>query len=413
MIIETMPIAALKPAGYNPRKNLKPGDPEYDKLKRSIEAFGYVEPIIFNRRSGHIIGGHQRLKVLLDLGYSEAECVVVDLGDAEEKTLNIALNKISGEWDIPMLKDLFQNLSDGGGCDLMLSGFDLQDIDDLLAPIIAIGEDSFDVDKATEDAAVNTDVKVGDIYVMGKHRLMCGDSTSVADMDALMDGSVADMIFTDPPYGVNIGRKNRCLDEIKKSRRCTEDIAGDNLTPSDLHKLLLPAFSNIRARAKDACAIYVTAPQGRELLDVFCAAMQDAGIPVKHILIWVKNQPTFSMGRLDYEYQHEPILYTWTKTRKHPGKGNHRTSIWAIDRPRASKSHPTIKPIELVANALLNSTDRGDIVLDAFLGSGTTLIACEQTGRACRGMELSPQYCQVIIDRWKAFTCREPKKVSG
>jgi len=416
MIIETLPIADLAPADYNPRKDLKPGDPEYDKLKRSIETWGYVEPIIFNRRTKRVVGGHQRLKVLAEMGHTEAECVIVDLDETQEKLLNVALNKVGGEWDMPKLHDLFEEMARGGGYEfLTITGFDMAEIKDLMATPVAVHEDvNFDIDAATESAAKSTSVKPGQIYALGKHRLMCGDSTSKDDMAALMDGEKSDMVFTDPPYGVAIGTKNRTLKAVTGGGGITEDIAGDTLPPKELYAMLLAAFGNVRSHINDNCAVYVTAPIGGEIGYATQEMMRDAGLAVRHILIWVKNSATFSLGRLDYDYQHEPILFTWAKTHKRPMKGEHRTSVWQIDKPRQSKLHPTMKPIELVANALLNSSDRGDIVLDPFGGSGTTIVACEQTGRVCRTMELSPQYCQVILDRWVALTAGgKPELVRG
>jgi len=407
MLIETLPITDLLPADYNPRKDLKPGDPEYDKLKRSIETWGYVEPIIFNRQTKRVVGGHQRLKVLSEMGHTEAECVIVDLNETQEKLLNVALNKVGGDWDIPKLKSLFEEMSNGEGIEfLTITGFDLPEIKDLLAPAVAVQEDvNFDIDAATESAAKSTTVKPGQIYALGKHRLMCGDSTNKDNMAALMDGEKADMVFTDPPYGVAIGTKNRTLKAVTGNKGgITEDIAGDTLPPKELYAMLLSAFANVRSHINDNCAVYVTAPIGGEIGYATQEMMRDAGLAVRHILIWVKNSATFSLGRLDYDYQHEPILFTWAKTHKRPMKGEHRTSVWQIDKPRSSKLHPTSKPIELVANALLNSSDRGDVILDPFGGSGTSIVACEQTGRACRMMELSPQYCQVILDRWVALT---------
>ena len=226
--------------------------------------------------------------------------------------------------------------------------------------------------------------------IKGKHRLMCGDSANPADMKALMDGELADMVFTDPPYGVSIGTKNRTMKTISRRGGITEDIAGDTLPPKELSCLLLAAFTNVRAHIKDYCAVYVTAPIGGEVGYAMQGVMRGAGLTVRHILVWVKNSPTFSLGRLDYEYQHEPILYTWPKTHKKVMGRTHRTSTWMIDRPQKSKLHPTMKPVELVANAILNSSERADVVLDAFAGSGTMIVACEQTGRVCRAMELDP-----------------------
>lgn len=219
------------------------------------------------------------------------------------------------------------------------------------------------------------------------------------------------MVFTDPPYGVAIGDKNKALNEVQKAERCTENIQGDTMSPDELYGVLKAAFINVReACAPDAC-YYVTSPQGGEL-GLMMMMMRDAGLAVRHMLIWRKNSPTFSLGRLDYDYQHEPIFYTWTGTHHNYRGGKYRSTVWDFDKPRKCNLHPTMKPVELVANAILDGTKKGMTVLDAFGGSGTTLIACEQTGRICRMMELEPHYVDVIIDRWETMTGKKAEKIS-
>lgn len=214
----------------------------------------------------------------------------------------------------------------------------------------------------------------------------------------------ADMVFTDPPYNVAIGDKNKFLTQFRKGG-VTENIMGDaGMTDEEIsEKLWLPAFENMLHVANDNCSIYVTMPQGG--LHMMMMMMIDkAGWQVKHELIWVKNNATFSMNRLDYDYQHEPIMFGWNKSHKKIGKGQFNKSIWTIDKPMKSELHPTMKPIALIENALLNSSEENDTILDIFGGSGSTLIACEQTNRLCRMMELDPKYCDVIIKRWETLT---------
>lgn len=247
--------------------------------------------------------------------------------------------------------------------------------------------------------------KLGDIYQLGRHRLMCGDSTNADNMAALMGDNRADMVFTDPPYNVAIGSKNAFLNSVQKAGRCTEDIANDKgMTDEEIgEKLWKPAFINMRDFSKDCCSLYVTMPQGGTHM-MMMMMMARAAWQVKHELMWLKNSPTFSMGRLDYDYQHEPILYGWNKSHVFYGKGEQNKSVWKFDKPRKCDLHPTMKPIPLVVNALLNSSKENDIILDAFGGSGTTLIACEQTNRNARLMEFDAKYVDVIIDRWEKFT---------
>ena len=200
MDIQKIPVKKIKHAKYNPRKNLKPGDAEYEKLKRSIKEFGYVEPVIWNQRTGNIVGGHQRFKVLTQLGEKEVDCVVVDMDHEKEKALNVALNKVSGDWDMPLLTDLLKDLDDSG-FDLSLTGFDLAEINELFGEPDA-QEDEFDPDQALDEITTPM-TQPGDVWLLGKHRLICGDSTIKADMDTLMDGQLADLILTDPPYNVD------------------------------------------------------------------------------------------------------------------------------------------------------------------------------------------------------------------
>ena len=267
-------------------------------------------------------------------------------------------------------------------------------------------EDDFDASKEK----IETKCKKGDVWQLGEHRLMCGDSTSAEDFSKLMNGNQADMVFTDPPYGVSIGDKNATLNSVQKAGRCCQNIENDTLGTKELYNVLVKAMSNIRENCKNDASYFVTSPQGGEL-GLMMMMMKDAGLPVRHMLVWCKNAPTFSLGRLDYDYQHEPIFYTWTKSHHNYRGGKFRSTLWKYDKPRKCDLHPTMKPVELVANCLNDCTKQGDMVLDAFGGSGTTLIACEQLNRKCFMMELDPHYCDVIIARWEKLTGKEAVKL--
>jgi site-specific DNA-methyltransferase (adenine-specific) len=220
-----------------------------------------------------------------------------------------------------------------------------------------------------------------------------------------MDSEKADMVFTDPPYGVDYGEKNRFLNSFQKAGKNLKDIANDMLGKDELLDFLTKAFTLAYEQGADHCSYYVTAPQGGELgLMMMMMMMMMSGLPTRHVLIWNKNRQNFSLGRLDYEYKHEPILFTWKKTHKFYGKGQFKSSVWDIDKEQKCDLHPTMKPVALIENALLNSTEAGNIVLDLFGGSGSTLIACEKLNRKCRMMEIDPCYCDVIIERWEKFT---------
>ena len=238
---------------------------------------------------------------------------------------------------------------------------------------------------------------------MGGHRLICGDSTDPDVIDKLIDGEKADIAFTDPPYNVGYSDKNKFLNEADKGNHIQEDIENDSFSDDEEAKdnLWIPAFKIMREYAKEDCSIYVTMPQGGTHM-MMMMSVHEAGWKVKHELIWAKNNHV--LGRTDYYYKHEPILFGWNEKHKFYGKGSFDKSIWEIPKPQKSDLHPTMKPIELIANALQNSSKVGDIVLDVFGGSGSTLIACEQLGRICYMCELDPKYCDVIIQRWENLT---------
>ena len=267
------------------------------------------------------------------------------------------------------------------------------------------------IDKASELNKV-WKVAPGDLWQIGSHRLLCGDSTKAEDVGRVMGGEKATCVFTDPPYGVSIGKKNVMLNTFHKAGRCLENLDMDDMKPEELKVMLLAAFTTFRAFMADDCAVFVCSPQGGGL-GMMMMMMQEAGLEVRHILNWIKNSPTFSMGRLDYDYQHEPILYTWTKTHKRYNKGEFQTSLWSVDKPRANKEHPTMKPIELPTNAFLNHTDIGDVTADIFGGSGTSMVASENTKRKCRMIEISEAYCSVVLQRMlDAFPNIEIKRLS-
>ena len=255
---------------------------------------------------------------------------------------------------------------------------------------------------------VETRVKKGDIWQLGEHRLMCGDSTVITDVEKLMQGEKADLLFTDPPYNVNIEQKKK-----KKILHCNEynKIENDNLPAEEFKAFLGDVFKNAYISLKETASYYVFSCQGgdNEMM-MMMMMMRESGIPCRHQIIWVKDTPVFSMGRLDYDYKHEPILYGWVKKHNFYRKGDQDKSVWTYART-ANKLHPTMKPVELIANALKNSTKEKDLVLDLFGGSGSTLIACEQLHRKCLMMELDEHYCDVIIQRWENLTGQQAKRI--
>lgn len=387
MDIQKIPVEKLNPAKYNPRKDLKPGDPEYEKLKKSIETFGYVEPVIWNKRTGHIVGGHQRLKILLEQGAAEVDCVVVDIDETEEKALNVALNKVSGDWNLPKLADLISEL-DEAMFDIDLTGFDAAEIEDLFSKVHDkdVQDDDFDADAALEQIE-NPISRPGDIWLLGKHRLICGDSTDPAVITKLMDGKKANLCVTDPPYNVNYtaGSENE------------RTIKNDHMEDESFYKFLLAAFKNIFNALDDGAAVYVFHADTEGLN--FRKAFKEAGFHLANVCIWAKQ--SLVLGRSDYQWQHEPILYGWKPTGRHRWYADRKqTTIWNFDRPAKSELHPTMKPVPLVAYPIQNSSMTNCIVLEPFAGSGSTVIACEQTGRICYAIELDEKYCDVVVKRY-------------
>ena len=382
---------------------------KFDRLKASIERnpemLALRELLVYEHGGKYIvIGGNMRYRACKELGYTQMPCKIIPpQATAEQLNAYIILdNSGFGDWDWDALANEWdsQQLTDWG--------VDVPNWDDEASEEEQPREDD-DFDE--EKDSIECRVKKGEIWQLGKHRLMCGDSSSQEDVKKLMDGELADMVFTDPPYGVAIGDKNKALNSVQKAGRCTQNIENDTLSADELYPLLVSAMTNCRENCKDEAIYFVTSPQGGDLGLMMMMMMKDAGLPVRHMLIWEKNSATFSLGRLDYDYQHEPIFYTWTKKHKNHRKGEFRTTIWKYDKPRKCDLHPTMKPVALVENCLKDGTIKGDIVLDVFGGSGTTIIACERQDRCARLMEIDPHYCDVIIARWEKMTGEKAIKI--
>ena len=382
MQLEKKKTSDLIPAEYNPRKDLKPGDPEYDKLKRSIKQFGYVEPVIWNKTTGRVVGGHQRLKVLIDMGITEVECVVIDLDGDKEKALNVALNKISGEWDKDKLALLISDLQ-GADFDVTLTGFDPAELDDLFKASTQdkVHDDDFDVDAELKEPTIT---KLGDIWQLGPHRLVCGDSTRAETYDLLMAGKKANLVVTDPPYNVNY-------------EGSAGKIKNDNMANDKFYQFLLDAFTCLETVMADDASIYVFHSDTEGLN--FRRAFSDAGFFLSGCCIWKKQ--SLVLGRSPYQWQHEPCLFGWKKKGRHQWyTGRKETTIWEFDKPKKNGDHPTMKPVPLIAYPIMNSSMSNTVVLDPFGGSGSTLIACEQTERICHTIELDEKFCDVIVKRY-------------
>jgi len=383
MIVRKVPVSEINPAEYNPRKDLKPGDPAYEKLKRSMTEFGYVEPIIWNEETGNIVGGHQRYKILLEEGQTEVECVVVKLSPEREKALNVALNKVTGDWEIEALADLIKEL-EAKDFDVTLTGFDAAEIEDLFSQVHDkdATDDDYDVNKALEEAAF---VKSGDLWLLGRHRLLCGDATKHEDVDRLMDGKKANLVLTDPPYNVDFESSSGLK------------IQNDKQDNDTFYEFLISAFKNMADHTAQGGSIYVFHADTEGLN--FRKAFIEAGFHLSGVCIWKKN--SLVLGRSPYNWIHEPILFGWLRGAKHKWfTGRSETTVWNYDKPRKNGEHPTMKPVPLLCYPIKNSSQVNGIVMDTFGGSGSTLIACEQMDRICNIMEIDPKYATVIVKRY-------------
>ena len=386
--LKVLPVSVLKPAEYNPRKKLKPGDKEYEKIKNSITEFGFADPLVVNADMT-IIGGHQRLTVAMELGYTEVPCAVVDIDKVREKALNIALNKITGAWDDTLLAQLLEEIKEAD-FNVDLTGFEPPEMDQLMSKVYDkdIKEDNFDIE---EELKQPTFSKQGDLWILGRHRIYCGDSTKAETYEKLMDGQKANLLLTDPPYLVAYSNTSG-------------SIKNDDLSDKEGYELLKNAFLCFHDNlANDsACYVFYATSKSR----VFYDAFEDAGFRVSCGLVWRKDRLVLS--RTDYQQNFEPIIYGWKKDGKHSWYGDRKqTTCFDFDRPKSSQKegegHPTAKPVPLMAYLIKQSTMTNGIVLDGFHGSGSTMIACEQLERSCRAVEIDEKFVDVQVKRYIKF----------
>ncbi|QQR69950.1 MAG: DNA modification methylase [Alphaproteobacteria bacterium] len=394
--IELWAIDKLIPYARNPRKN----DHVIDKMVAAIQEFGFRIPIMA-RSDGLVVDGHLRLKAAQRLGMIKVPVTLVDdLSETKIKALRLIANRSASwaEWDDELLDLEVEDLQ-GLGYDLSQIGFS----DDELAAMLGGGNDTHGNtdDEAVPEAPVEPKTKLGDIYILGNHRLLCGDSTVLSNVEKVLDGTLADMVFTDPPYNVDYG--NTAKDKLRGNDR---KIMNDNLGEG-FEAFLYDACVNMIAVCKGGIYVCMSSSELHTLQKAFVAA----GGKWSTFVIWAKN--TFTLGRSDYQRQYEPILYGWKQGADHFWCGaRDQGDVWFVNKPRKNDLHPTMKPVELVERAIRNSSKSRDIVLDCFGGSGSTMIACEKTGRQARLIELDPKYCDVIVQRWEEFTGKKAELVS-
>jgi DNA modification methylase len=401
---------------------------QVDQIKRSMTEFGFTNPILIDERNG-IIAGHGRLQAAQELGIKLVPTIALKgLTEAQRKAYVIADNQLAlnAGWDLNLLKEEIQKLNNLD-FDTAILGFD----DDFMAKLL--GEDESegltDEDSVPDIPTIPVTV-IGDIWTLGKHRLMCGDSTKIDDVDLLMNGDLADMVWTDPPY--NVAYQGGTSEKLT--------IQNDNMSNDNFRSFLLDAFLAAYMATKDGRPIYIAHADSEGYN--FRGAMVESGWLFKQCIIWVKN--SMVLGRQDYQWQHEPILYGWKPGKAHTWYGdfdkktvidddvkinalskqelvsivnqmrnNNRTTVVREDKPHRNDIHPTMKPVRLVVGFINNSSREQDIVLDLFGGGGSTLIAAQQTNRISRLMELDPKYCDVIITRWQEFTGKQAVHETG
>jgi DNA modification methylase len=392
MKVELIDIGRVIPYARNPRRN----EQAIAKVAASIKEYGFRQPIVVDEEMV-IIAGHTRLQAAQHLGLSKVPVhIATGLTNTQIKAYRLADNRTAqeAEWDEELLGLELGELAEQG-FDLDLTGFDGDELEKLLSEIDEGGLTDDDNVPEIPETPVS---KTGDVWVLGNHRLICGDSTETAVLDTLLDGQLVDMVFTDPPYNVNYGDTAKDKIRAKGGAKAGRKIMNDNLG-NEFEAFLTDACANMLRVTKGALYICMSSSE----LDTLQSAFRASGGKWSTFIIWAKN--TFTLGRSDYQRQYEPILYGWKEGNDHYWCGaRNQGDVWFFNKPQKNDLHPTMKPVELVCQAVKNSSKSKDIVLDSFGGSGSTLIACEKLGRQARLIELDPIYCDVIVKRWEEFT---------
>lgn len=384
-------IGKIKP---NPKNNNKHSIEQIERLAKIIAYNGQRAPITISKRTDLVVKGHARLEAIKKLGWEKAAVDYQDYLTEQEEFADMTADNEIARW---AELDKHQLLTD-------LESLSFEDID-----VLGIQDFEFGIEvvepKCDEDSAPEIPkeaiTKKGDLWLLGEHRLLCGDSTMLNDVSRLMGGELADLWITDPPYGVSY---------IPKKGKEKRPISNDNLKDDNLKEFLKEVFLNAAINTKETSSCYIFAPQGWNKI-LFLLALRESGWVNKQELIWLKNMMV--LGWCDYHYKHEPIIYGWKKNGKHNWYSDRKqTSVLEFDKPHTSKFHPTMKPVGLVEYLIGNNTKINDIILDTFCGSGTSIIACEKSNRKCYGVELSETYCDVIVKRWEEYTGKKAELLS-
>ena len=418
-MIKQIATIDIVPYEKNAKKHPKS---QVKQIADSIKAFGFNQPIVVDKHKV-IIVGHGRWEAAKLLGLASVPAIIADLTEKEAMAYRLADNRLNeSDWDMKIVIE-----------ELKLLDPTLVDLTGFSSDLVI---EQSEKDDTVPEVAGKPKASRGGVYQLGDHRVMCGDSTDMADVEKLMAGAKADMVFTDPPYNVALWDGDK--EQMKREHHRTDGkkIQNDKMDDELFGEFLKKSFQNANSATKAGAVAYIFHPDSAGL--IFRKTFIDTGWQVKQCIIWVKNR--LVMGRQDYQWQHEPILYGWKKDGTHKFYGDRTfttiwkeepsdaklvkwirdlmttdfkngTTVWRVDRPSRSEEHPTMKPVELITRAIFNSSKSEDIILDLFLGSGSTLIACEKTKRICYGMELDPHYVDVIIKRWEDYTGEKAKKI--
>lgn len=395
-----VPISDIRP---HPKNRNRHPDEQIKRLAKIISANGMRRPVVVSERSGYIVAGHGRVMALKELGAKYVPVNFQDYESDEQEYQDLIADNASALWAELDFSAINVDIGDLGPFDLDLLGIRNFEVD------VADKDPGCDEDEAP---AVPADTRVvrGDVFVLGRHRLMCGDSTMINDIDALMAGEKADLWITDPPYGVDYVAKNAAVHGGIVKNAKGNQITNDTKSVAELCPFWRDVATSAYAATTDKAAHYWFACQGSDKM-MMMMMMDEAGWNIRHELIWVKS--SFVFGRSDYHYRHEPIIYGWKKDGTHEWCGDRKQdSVFEVDRPHRSDMHPTTKPVELIERLIRNSSHQSQLVLDTFGGSGTTLIAAEKAGRRSALMEIDPKYCAVILERYAKYAGEDPIRES-
>lgn len=400
--IKIVPISKLKPRDGN--RNHHPQD-QLDRLAEIYKYQGFRNPIIVSNQSGQIVCGTGRFLAAKRAGLKAVPVIYQDYDSQEQEYAHHVADNGLSLWSELDLSGINTDLADLGP-DFDIDNLGLKDFKLDLNET----EGQCDPDEVPEEVPVKA--KLGDLFILGNHRLLCGDSTDLATVERLMNGEKADLWCTDAPYGVSYADKNEFLNSLGKPNSVTKRIENDHMSLDDSAEFWFKVASNAFAVASDHCSYYWFACQGGDqMMMMMMQSLGRASWKVRHEIIWVKNNHV--LGRCDYQYRHEPILYGWKQNGTHKFYGGFQTSVLEFPKPQANKLHPTMKPVELIELLIKNNSQKNEIVLETFGGSGTSLIASEKINRKCYAVEIDPHYVDVICARWQKFTGKKAAREDG